>query len=249
METPGEHGAADVETRDAPARNSLRRKYAAYPLAVLAALLLATLVRACLFHTYRIQSSSMEDTLLPGDYVLAGRFTYGAAISYPGSDSVLVRLPGLRAPKRGEIVIFRPTGADNTNRAGPEHIKRCVAEGGDTVEVRHYRLTVNGRPFSDVFRARYGGSSPPAYDPRLPANSRLRRGRLRRLDRYGPHVVPQDHIFLMGDNRANSRDSRVIGDVPLSSVRGRALFIYWSQAPDTSWLSGIRWGRIGRKLY
>lgn len=148
----------------------------------------------------------MEDTLYIGDYLLANKFVYGAPIDIIGTSITLFRLPGLRDPSPGDIVIFRsPIEEDK------DLIKRCVAVGGQRVEVVGKELYVNGKRFPDPPGAKFvkGG-----------------------MDSYGPIVVPQDHYFMMGDNRDNSLDSRVFGPVPNGLVKGKAMNVYWSIKPD-----------------
>jgi signal peptidase I len=165
------------------------------------ALVMAFLARSFLIQAFRIPSGSMEDTLLVGDFLFVNKFLYGAQI--PFTD---IRLPGLRQPRPGDIIVFRyPTEKD-------DYIKRCVAVAGQTVEVRNHVLYVDGKAQDDphvkhVFRGR-----------RLPVE-----------ERYGPLKVPEGKIFMMGDNRDNSKDSRVLGAVDWrDAVKGKAIFIYWS---------------------
>jgi signal peptidase I len=193
------------------------------------ALLLALFLRVAVFRAYRIESSSMENTLLDGDYIMAERVTYGAVIERPFSSRLLCRLPGIREPHRGDIVIFR----DST---GTEMIKRCVAVGGDSVTLRDNVLYVNGIRFDSTCV-----KGTPFKHARHPRSWSY----YQRIQNYGPHVVAQDHFFVMGDNRDNSEDSRLFGDVSVDRLRGRALVIYFSHAPLGS-REGIRWERIGR---
>ena len=193
------------------------------------ALLLALFLRSVVFRAYRIESSSMENTLLAGDYLMAERVTFGAVVEGPFSSRPLFRLPGIRGPRRGDVVIFR----DST---GTELIKRCVAVGGDSVMLRDNVLYVNGTRFDSTCGR--GISLKHARHPRSWSY-------YQRIQNYGPHVVADDHIFVMGDNRDNSEDSRLFGDVSVNQLRGRALVIYFSHAPLDS-REGIRWDRIGR---
>ena len=229
---------------DTPGRRASARRGAGlrpYAIVLSAALLAAFLLRASVLHAYRIPSSSMEDTLLAGDFLLAERVSFGSTVELPWTGRELMRLPAVAAPHRGDVVIFR-------GRRGSEIIKRCVAHAGDTVEVRRSVLLVNGQPLDSVLMSRAGvrgiKNTPPndvPYDIVSPLLSPQRN--------FGPHVVPPGHIFVMGDNRANSEDSRAHGDVPLDALRARPLVIYWSGEPDTPWWrrpAGIRWGRVGQ---
>ena len=223
-------------------RASLRRY-----LAVLAgAVLIALALRICVLHAYRIPSSSMENTLLVGDYLLAERISYGATVGLPWIGRLL-HLPPLRQPRRGDMVIF-------TAWDGPEHdfVKRCIAIPGDTVEVIENMLLVNGVPFDSLLARRFGAERRGA--PRVKYLSREGPDYeywhfAEQLRSFGPHLVPPGRIFVMGDNRDNSDDSRMKGDVPLTALRGKPMIIYWSAAPSrTRWGSfrHVRWSRVGQ---
>ena len=120
-------------------------------------------------------------------------------------------VPAIRQPRQGDIIVFQyPRDPDQ------DYIKRCVAVAGDTVEVRDGLLHVNSR----------------LYEERTwhDQDKLLRGSELNR--RFGPYVVPPGHIFMMGDNRYNSADSRFWGPLDVRLVKGRALFIYWSWDKD-----------------
>jgi signal peptidase I len=186
----------------------------------------------------------MEDTLLVGDFLLASKFLYGAKV--PFTDW---RLPAIREPQSGDIVIFQyPLDP------GRDFVKRCVAVPGQTVEIRNKILFVDGKRAIDPPRSKY-------TDPRIlprESPSGIR-------DSFGPAVVPPGHFFMMGDNRDNSEDSRYWGFLPYRLIRGKAVILYFSWAPDEEapeyrnlgsvpkmvlynlvhFPGRIRWGRIG----
>jgi signal peptidase I len=195
---------------DSASDSSPRGGFREYGSSILIAVGLALLIRSTVVQAFYIPSGSMEDTLFVGDYLLANKFVYGAPVELPALDEPLFRLPGLRDPQQGDIVIFR-----SKTEAGRDLIKRCVAVGGQTVEVRDKKLYVDGVLYE----------LPPMgkrTDPRnLPASMSPR-------DNYGPVEVPPDHFFMMGDNRDNSRDSRYFGPVPRRLIKGKAMIIYWS---------------------
>ena len=145
--------------------------------------------------------------------LLANRFVYGAAVDLPGTDINLLRLPGLRDPAPGDIVIFRSPVEDRTL------IKRCVAGPGQVVHIVDKRLYVDGTPAAEPATAKY-----------IDRHNYPRR--LTQRDNFGPFEVPADHFFMMGDNRDNSLDSRFIGPVHRRHIEGQAMLIYWSWAPD-----------------
>ena len=182
---------------------------------VLIAIGLALLIRTGVVQAFYIPSGSMEDTLLVGDYLLANKFVYGAPFDVPLINISLFRLPALREPEPGDIVIFRsPVDEDR------DLIKRCVAVGGQEVQIVNKVLYIDGAPFEDPPLAKYTDRH---Y---LPSESTSR-------DNFGPYTVPPGHFFMMGDNRDNSLDSRYWRAVPKDLIKGKAMNIYWSWAPDT----------------
>jgi len=179
---------------------------------VLTAVILALIVRALIIQSYHIPSESMEDTLLKGDFLFATKFIYGAKV--PLLD---LRLPAVREPRAGDVVIFKFPGDQKT-----DYIKRCVAVEGQMVEVKGTTLYVDGSPVEETCT-------------KYIHNEVQRRS-------FGPVQVPEGHIFVMGDNRDNSFDSRFWGPLDKKLLRGKALFIYFSIDYDKHWL---RFGRIG----
>jgi len=170
--------------------------------ALVVAVLLALFIRTFAFQAFRIPTGSMENTLLVGDYLFVNKFLYGAEIPFTGGK----RLPDLREPKRGDIIVFR-----YPEDPSQDYIKRCVAVEGDTVEYREKVLYVNGEAVEEDFTMYRDGQ-------------RMLRGR----DWFGPVVVPEGHLFMMGDNRDRSADSRKWGFLDKKLIRGKAEFIYWS---------------------
>jgi len=149
---------------------------------------------------FRIPSGSMEDTLLVGDFLFADKLTFGARL--PFADDV--RLPGLRDPQPGDIIIFK------SPQTGENLIKRLVAVGGQQVEMRRKQLFVDGVAIEEPFTKHIRRS----YDPRI--------------DDFGPEIVPPGHLFFLGDNRDASQDGRFFGFVPLSNVIAKADVLYFS---------------------
>jgi len=173
------------------------------------ALILALIIKCSVVEAYKIPSGSMEDTLLVGDFLLANKFIYGAKIPL-----LPVYLPALREPKPGDIVIFKYPRDPKVN-----YIKRCVAVEGQTVEIRNKVLYIDGKRVSDPPLSKYTdrGTRSSGRDSR---------------DNFGPYKVPKGHLFMMGDNRDNSADSRYWGPLPRELVLGKAMIIHWSWAPD-----------------
>ena len=183
---------------------SNRNIFQEYSEALVVAIILAILIRALVIQAFKIPSSSMEPTLLVGDHILVSKFIYGIRI--PFTDA---RWPHLKDPKMGDVIVFIYP-EDRTK----DFIKRVIAVGGDTVEVRNKHVFVNGKEVVIPQARALTRVSIPRYEsPR---------------DNYGPVTVPQDHLFVMGDNRDYSQDSRFWGFVPVKDVKGEAFLIYYS---------------------
>ena len=191
-------------------KKSVIREYAEI---IVLAVALALFVRTFFVQAFRIPSESMEDTLLVGDFLFANKLLYG-----PKLPLVDIRLPAIRDPKPGDIIIFKYPGDPKV-----DYIKRCVAVEGQTVELVDSKLYVDGvMQEEDDFTKYVFGSRPDR--------------------RFGPFKVPEGHIFMMGDNRDNSADSRAWGPLDKSLVSGKAMFIYFSWNPNAH---SVRFSRIG----
>lgn len=198
--------------------------------AILIAVILAVFIRTFVVQAFKIPSGSMLQTLLIGDHILVSKFIYGIKMPFTGK----VLIP-IKSPKRGDIVVFK-----FPNDPKLDYIKRVVATAGDTVEIKDKKVFINGK----VPEKRYGEFTdpyilPPSQGPR---------------DNFGPITVPEGDIFVMGDNRDSSYDSRFWGFVDLHAVRGKAFIIYWSwdvKKPLLSWdrFSSVRWSRTGNILH
>ncbi|MFH2048852.1 MAG: signal peptidase I [bacterium] len=171
-------------------------------------------VKTAVVEAYMIPSASMEDTLLEGDFLIANKFVYGARLPL-----IDYRLPEINKPQAGDVVIFIFPGDRQT-----KYIKRCVAVGGDTVEVKEKQLYVNSKLIPDTEFAKhidtdiYGRQN---IQPRVSPNRNSR-------DNFGPYLVPENSYFMMGDNRDNSYDSRYWGVVDDDLIIGKAMLIHWS---------------------
>ena len=193
-----------------PSERTQRSGVREYLSSIVVAICLALLIRSTVVQAFYIPSGSMEDTLFVGDYLLANKFVYGAPVEIPLVAAPLFSLPALRDPQPGDIVIFR-----SKTEPGRDLIKRCVAVGGQQVQVVDKVLYVDGEEFPNPPLSKH-------TDPRIhPASYSMR-------DNFGPYRVPEDQFFMMGDNRDNSSDSRVFGPVPRSHIKGKAMIIYWS---------------------
>ena len=186
-----------------------------------------------------VPTASMEGTILVGDHLFMDKLLYGPEIPL-----VHWRLPAVKTIHRGDIIVFRyPKDISET------FLKRVTAIGGDRLEIKNGVLYVNSQPVQEPYAVHHA----PVHSP---------------LESWGPTVVPEGKLFVMGDNRDNSSDSRDWGFVPKSNVIGEPLFVYWSyDAPTARWLdespghrisfyasiaenffSNTRWNRTGMLL-
>ncbi|MHB8381038.1 MAG: signal peptidase I [Candidatus Binataceae bacterium] len=214
------------------ARKSVLREYAE---ALGIAMLLALLIRTFFIQAYEIPSGSMEPTLLVGDHILANKLVYGFRMP----DSIFGLTPGglpyghylfrLEPVHRGDVVVFvyprNPT---------EDYIKRVIGIPGDVVQVKAGKVWLNGAPMPD-----------PHAHFEVPDNQRSAASV---RDYFGPVTVPPGNLFMMGDNRDDSSDSRFWGFAPQDNVEGRAMFIYWSWDSDEGGILPIRWSRFGKEV-
>lgn len=177
---------------------------------IVIAVILALFVRTWVVQAFKIPTGSMEQNLLVGDHILVNKFVYGAT----GSELEKKLLP-IRDVRRGDVVVFK--FPEDPYR---DFIKRCVGIPGDTVELDNKDLILNGIEVDD---ASYTWHTSQFIIPRSPF---LQDNQSR--DNWGPHTVLPGYYFCMGDNRDNSHDSRVWGDVSRDLIKGRAFMVYWS---------------------
>lgn len=227
-------------------RKSSAREWAE---SVAVAVFVAMLLRLFVVEAFKIPSGSMLPTLEIGDHLFVNKFIYGLQV--PFSHRKLVHFA---SPQRGDVIVFIYPRDESK-----DFIKRVVAIGGDEIEVRDNRVILNGvaverRPlrrvcrFDDRDEMEDQWISHPcvAYEEWIdshhfqtietPTGSLLRN--------YAKRTVPTGHVFVMGDNRDNSSDSRYWGTVPLPYIKGKAMFIWWSWGPG-----GFRWNRLFRGVH
>jgi signal peptidase I len=199
------------------AEKAERSVFREYFEAILIAAIFLRFTNVFVVQTFYIPSGSMENTLLIGDHLFVNRFIYG-----PAATEMERKLLPLRAVQRGDIVIFR----SKTDK-GMDIVKRAIGVPGDTIQVDSGELYLNGKDVADESYAIHKRPDPP-FAPR---------------DWFGPVTVPERRYFFMGDNRDESLDSRFWGFLPAHLVKGRALFIYWSngnQPPEgTNPIAGL----------
>ncbi|MBY0422218.1 MAG: signal peptidase I [Parvularculaceae bacterium] len=233
---------------------------------VVYAVAIAVVLRVIFFQPFNIPSGSMKPNLLIGDFLFVSKPTYGysrASLVWP-----LTRLPlegrlfG-RAPERGDVVVFK-----NRKDNNKDYIKRVIGLPGDSIEVIGGRLSINGAPVRKEFigeisaTCRGVGATTPAYRETLDTGVSYTvaecAGDEGPLDNVGPYQVPAGHYFMMGDNRDDSQDSRVInavGYVALDDIVGRADRLFFSVNGEKAklwevwkWPFAIRYSRILDKV-
>jgi signal peptidase I len=227
---------------------------------IVGALAIFLVLRAFLVEAYRIPSGSMIPTLLVGDWLFVNKAVYGAHVPFSRAS-----LPAYREPKRGDVVVFvSPYQGDEAAQGRdptPTLVKRLVGTPGDTLYMRNALLYVNGIAQRQGFGANTAAPDPgmanevnPLFDWQKKVGLKSSRFGAAPAqpthDNWGPLVVPPQRLFMMGDSRYNSKDSRYWGFVPRENVRGKPLFVYYSYNADDSdrplpMLTDIRWSRIG----
>jgi signal peptidase I len=196
-------------------KKSVFREYAE---AIFIALLLALFIRSFVVQAFKIPSGSMIPTLLVGDHILVNKFVYG--IKNPWSGSVWI---ALGEPDRHDVIVFR-----YPENPSQDFIKRVVGLPGDTVRIVDKQVYVNGESLAEPFAVTLDQEVLPSV-----------------RDNFGPMTVPPDSVFVLGDNRDNSHDSRFWGSVPLRDIKGRAFLFYWSWNQDEF---SVRWNRLGKVI-
>jgi signal peptidase I len=192
--------------------------------AILIAIVLALFIRTFIVQAFKIPSGSMKETLQIGDHILVNKFIFG--VKLPFTEKTIIPV---KNPERGDIVVFKyPEDPDK------DFIKRVVGVEGDKIEISNKQVYVNDSPLVE--------------DYTIFKDSNLYSKSLR--DNFGPVTVPEKSLFVMGDNRDNSHDSRFWGFVNLKAVRGKAFIIYWSWNGENndSLLDYVRWNRFGKLL-
>ena len=209
------------------------------------AVAIALILRLLVLTAYKIPTGSMQPTLKPGDFVFAARMTFGFPIPFSGGERLAARLP-----KRGDVVVFRLPGSDPVL-----YVKRVIGLPGDKVELRQNALILNDE------EARYQAASEAAIadmpdhesyklvQEELKGSSRV--VALRTGDQnhsFGPVIVPPGHVFVLGDNRDSSDDSRYWGPVPAVNLEGRVWLVWlsldWSQRWADDRMPSVRWPRL-----
>ncbi len=214
---------APPEVKKHPAREYIE--------AITIALILAFLIREVVVQAYKIPSGSMLNTLQIGDHLLVNKMSYG--IKIPNEIPFIRKkiFPNYRflakIPQRGDVIVFQYP--EDPSR---DFIKRVIGLPGETIEIKHQKVYINGSPLKEDAYVRHIDAplAPPYSYPR---------------DDFGPFTIPEGHVFMMGDNRENSQDSRYWGPLDINLIRGKAMFFYWSWNEENH---TVRWERIGNAV-
>ncbi|MBW2502878.1 MAG: signal peptidase I [Deltaproteobacteria bacterium] len=197
-----------------PKQKSTLREYAE---AILIALLLALFIRTFVVQAFKIPSGSMMNTLLIGDHILVNKFIYGVKNPFTGTTWI-----PFKNPQRKDVIVFKyPVNPKQ------DYIKRVVGVPGDTIEIRDKKLYVNGELQNEEYA--------------IYLDSRVIPGSVQKRDNMDPITVPEQSLFVMGDNRDNSYDSRFWNFVDFSAVKGKAFILYWSWDRENF---SVRWNRL-----
>ena len=174
--------------------------------AIVIAIVLALFIRTFIVQAFKIPSGSMQPTLLIGDHILVNKFLYGVGI--PFTD---IKLLDIKKPARGDVIVFIYPEDESK-----DYIKRVIGLPGDTIQIIDKQIFINGSPYHDSVGV--------YVDPITLARGQMNGNR----DNFGPVTVPPRALFVMGDNRDHSADSRFWGFVNINKVKGKAFIIYWS---------------------
>jgi len=189
---------------------------------IVIAVLIALFIRAFIVQAFKIPSGSMEPTLLVGDHIFVNKFIYG--IKIPFTDKKFFQF---KKPERGDVVVFI-----YPKDRSKDFIKIVIGTEGEKVEIHHNKIYINDELINDPWGH---------YDEKKDSII---------MEEYGPEIVPKNSLFVLGDNRDNSQDSRFWGFVNVNAVKGNAFIIYFS----LDWfaqniMDKIRWVRLGKLIH
>jgi signal peptidase I len=236
------------------------RSYGKSPLrqnveAIVIAVALALAIRAFVIQPFKIPSGSMLPTLLVGDHILINKFVYGSRV--PFTNKMFFPFSEI---DRGDIVVFKLSGDNATDfpmpGKGAFYVKRTVGIAGDEIDISGRDVLINGRAVAQVYSGNYEYPDQKFFSVADRYEQSLSGKNFSVIYKKGtssttsgkmsfPLVVPKDRIFVMGDNRDNSYDSRFWGFVPVENVYGKAFMIHWSWNLSNPGLANkVRWERI-----
>ena len=194
---------------------------------IIIAVILALFIRTWVVQAFKIPTGSMEQSLLVGDHILVNKFIFGSPVD--GFGSWLLPISNVQ---RGDIVVFKyPEDPER------DFIKRVIGLPGEKLEVRQKSIYIDGSLLDEPY-LQVGFEELPVSTVGLDLQ-----------DSFGPVLVPEEHYFMMGDNRDNSQDSRFWGPLPRSHLKGKAILVYWSYEVDNQVLLDTSFGAMVRRLF
>ncbi len=202
-------------------KKSTIREYAE---ALTIAILLALFIRTFIIQAFKIPSGSMKSTLLVGDHLLVNKFIYG--IKMPYIDKFILQF---KKPVKGDVVVFKYPEDEKM-----DFIKRVIGIEGDKIEIKDDQLYINDKQIKTTLIGKYSDeevSNIDVYEEIIGGKKHKILDKSADHENFGPITVPENSIFVMGDNRDNSHDSRKWKNtnfVKLEKIKGKALIIYWS---------------------
>ena len=223
---------------------------------ILLAIFLALVFRSSIASPYKIPSGSMIPTLKIGDFIFVSKLSYGIKVPFTNYNIV-----NFSPPERGDVIVFI-----EPRQRKLDYIKRVIGVPGDKIEIKNDRLYVNGKmmdrkEFNDPsllsdYPQPAVRDAATVYKENLEGVEHIIMEFSRLAENFQEVTVPAGHLFMMGDNRDNSGDSRVFGFLPISNVRGRAMFIWlsldsvnpWIRFSDNFAIPSIRFKRFGRPV-
>jgi len=221
---------SDVKPEKLKKKSLIREYIEAFAIAIL----LALFIRTFIVQAFKIPSGSMKPTLLIGDHLLVNKFIYG--IKLPYLDRIIVPI---KNPKRGDVIVFKWPKDESK-----DFIKRVIGVEGDVIEIKEDRLFINNEEITSEHVGDFNDEDYPNVAEELEESLGDVKHHIldqeKRYENFGPVNVPANSVFVMGDNRDNSEDSRYWGFVTLNKIKGKAMIIYWSWPHWDRFLNVIR---------
>jgi len=199
-------------------RKSIKARDAAFYLLFIVMLLC---IKSSVFASYHVPTGSMRPTILEGDFFFANKLAYRLKLPFTG-----ITLINWQTPDRGDIIVLKQPGSEN-----PILTKRVIGVPGDVLEIRNKYVILNGEKIETVLKDTDGGYS--VYEEHLPGSSHLVQHLSYRtsLDNMKKVTIPEGFLFVMGDNRDSSLDSRSWGLVPFENIEGELVVRWFSIDP------------------